>query len=542
MEYIYAILLLLGGLGAFLMGAKILSDNTERLSNAGIKRLLNKTSKSKLAGVGIGTATTAIVQSSGLTTIMVVGLVNAGIMTLFQATTIIMGANIGTTVTAQIASLQAFKFDQIAIGFAGIGMFINISSKKEKTKSIGYAIAGLGVVFMGLFLMKDSMELFKNKEFVLDLFKKISNPFLLIVLGVFFTALVQSSSAVTSILISMATAGLVIGNGGNSVIFVILGSNIGSCVTAIMSSIDASRNAKRASLIHLMFNVFGSLLFTIILLLWPKFMDQTFGKWFSHLGTQIAMFHTAFNIICTLIFIPFTNVFVRLSELLIPQKTDNEEIKTFLDRRFLSTPSLALDGILRETIMMLDLSMDSLHTALEGFDKRDVEMSSKVYDNNNKINTISKRISDYLVETSAAHLTIKEEKVVSAMHSNNSDIVRISELADNVTKYTLKRVNEDLHFSETVKEQIKEMEDALIDLSKKVKEAISLKKKKVLKDVDTVEDKIDNMRRQLITSHIERMNAGICRPASSSVFINLVSNLERIGDHLTYIAHSIETM
>lgn len=542
MEYFYAFLLLFGGLGAFLMGAKTVSDNTEKLANTRIKAMFNKTSKSKLAGVGIGAVSTAIVQSSGLTTIMVVGLVNAGIMTLYQATTVIMGANIGTTITAQIASLQAFQFDKIAIGFTGVGMLMNMFAKKDKTKSIGFVIAGLGLVFMGLYLMKASMESFSDDQFVTDLFHKVNNPFLLLFVGIILTALVQSSSAITSILISMAGAGLVIGSGGNSVLFIILGSNIGSCVTAILSSVGASRNAKRASLIHLLFNVFGSVLFMIILLLWPTFMDDTFGKWFNNLSTQIAMFHTGFNVVCTILFLPLTKGFVFLAQKIIKDKGNKEEITTYLDKRLLQTPSLATDATLREINMLLDMSMKSVSVALDGFDNRDISKKTEVDKINDQISEISKNITDYLVEASARQTSIYDEKAISALHHNNSDIVRISELADNITKYTDKRVKEDLHFSDSVKIQIKEMHGKLENLCDNVKEAINTKNKKCLINVDEIEDTIDNTRKALVASHIERMNAGICRPASSNVFLNLVNNLERIGDHLSYIAHSIDEL
>lgn len=542
MEYFYAFLLLFGGLGAFLMGAKTVSDNTEKLANTKIRAMFNKTSKSKLAGVGIGAASTAIVQSSGLTTIMIVGLVNAGIMTLYQATTVIMGANIGTTITAQIASLQAFQFDKIAIAFTGIGMLMNMVAKKDKVKSIGFTIAGLGLVFMGLYLMKESMDSFSNDSVVTDLFHKINNPFLLLFLGIVLTALVQSSSAITSILISMASAGLVIGSGGNSVLFIILGSNIGSCVTAIMSSFGASRNAKRASLIHLMFNVFGSVLFTILLLLWPSFMDQTFGSWFKNTSTQIAMFHTAFNVICTIIFLPLTNGFVFLAKKLIKDKDEKEEIRTYLDKRFLKTPSLAIDATLREINMLLDMAMGSVDIALIGFDNRDISRKEEVDSINDHIGIISKNITDYLVETSARQTSLEDEKAISALHHNNGDIVRISELADNITKYTYKRVKEDLHFSDSVKVQIKDMHNTLEELCKNVKETINTKNKECLKTVDEIEESIDNTRKVLVASHIERMNAGICKPASSNVFLNLVNNLERIGDHLSYIAHSVDEL
>lgn len=541
MEYLYAILLLMGGLGAFLMGANLVSKNIGKLANKKIRDLFNKTSNNKLVGVGIGAASTAIVQSSGLTTIMVVGLVNAGIMTLFQATTVIMGANIGTTITAQIAALQAFDFDKFAIALTCVGALMVMLTKKDKLKTIGYSIAGLGLIFMGLYLMKFSMEEYSESEAVKTFLMHISNPFLLLFIGIVLTALVQSSSAITSILISMAGAGLVIGNGGNAILFLILGSNIGSCVTAIMSSIGASRNAKRAGLIHLMFNTFGSIIFFILLVSWPGFMASTFERWFPNLpSTQIAMFHTAFNVICTMLFLPFTNVFVWLATKLIKDKKEEPSFTTYLDKRFLATPTIALEALVRETIMMLDMAMDSVNTSLTGFIEKDESKNDEVFKLNDQISEVSKGITNYLVETATKHLSFNDEQEVSALHHNNGGVVRVSELADNITKYTVKSVKDNLVFSDSVYVQLKEMYDTLKELAEETKKTVETTNKRYLPKVDELEEKIDNMRKTLISNHIERMNAGTCRPASSSVFINLVSNLERIGDHLSYIAHSIE--
>ncbi len=540
-DIIYAILQLLGGLGAFLIGAKMLSDNTEKLANSKVRQLFNKTSKNKTVGVLIGTSTTAIVQSSGLTTVMVVGLVNAGVMTLYQATTIIMGANIGTTITAHIAALQDFKIDKIAIVLCCLGIFINMFAKKDKTKTIGHAFAGIGLVFMGLMLMSGSMLVFNEIPGVKELFSKINNPLLLLVIGIVVTALIQSSSAITTILVSMATTGLVLGEGGNAFLFVILGSNIGSCVTALMSSIGASTNAKRASFIHLLFNFAGAILFFIIFLLWPSFMDVTFGKWFAKSpGTQLAMFHTFFNVFCTLIFVPFTSVFVFIATKVIVGKKQDATASTYLDKRFLSTPAIAMEALAREAIKMLDMSMHSLDFALDGFLSKSEEKISEVLRQNDEIIKVSKEIADYLVLTSSKDLTFSDEKLISALHQVNGDILRISELADNIVKYTRRSISEDLIFSDQVTIDIKNMYKEITMLAEKTKEVLIYKSKKMLSEVDAIEDTIDKYRKDLINDHIERMNSGLCRAENSTVFVNLVNNLERVGDHLTFVAHSIE--
>ena len=267
-DYIEALFFLLGGLGAFLYGVKELSDNMEKLTNRKLKALFQKTSKNPLVGIGIGAAATVIVQSSGLTTVMVVGFVNAGMMSLYQATAFIMGSKIGTTITAQIAALQSFDVALYALGLAFIGMVVNMVAKKQKIKSAGLAVAALGLIFVGLSLMSQSMHGLKDKDNVVkDFLDTINNPFALLAIGIIFTAIVQSSSVVTTIVISMAAAGLSIGNGGNAPLYIVLGSNIGSCVTAFISSIGASTDAKRASLINILFNVFGAIIFTVMLLL-----------------------------------------------------------------------------------------------------------------------------------------------------------------------------------------------------------------------------------------------------------------------------------
>ena len=373
----------------------------------------------------------------------------------------------------------------------------------------------------------------------------IENPFLLLAFGIVLTALVQSSSAVTSVIITMAANKLVIGGGGNAVLYIILGSNIGTCVTALISSIGTSVNARRASIVHLLFNVFGVFIFMVLLLCWPNFQDMTFGRWFSSEATQIAMFHTAFNTICTLLFLPFTKGLVRMATFLVPDKKVKAPVEgeiTFMDKRFLSTPALAINQLTKETFRMADMAMESLQTAFDGFVERDLSAVDKVLVSNESISRLSEQISDYLVQISASGISLGDEKLVSALHNDVGDIVRIAELADNLTKYTRKEVNDSLVFSSVVGEKIAAMYDLLrkqYDLVKR----ISLEKDYALMaDSDKVEDEIDNMRRDLIADHIARMGRGECRPENNAVFINLVSNLERIGDHLNYIAHSTDNI
>ena len=548
MDYVYSVITILAGCGVFLLGFKLLSDNMEKLAGNGLKRLFNKTSDKKLVGVGLGAAATAVVQSSAITTVMVIGFVNTGIMSLKQAATIIMGANIGTTITAQIVALQAFNLNVFFMALAFIGMAMNMFSKKDKVRLAGIALAGLGIVFVGLDVMSGAMEGERIHAALESVLSKATNPVFLLFIGVAFTALIQSSSAVTTIIIAMAMQGLIVGGGGNAVLYVILGSNIGSCVTALISSIGTSVNARRASIIHLLFNVIGAVIFMVMLLIFPQFQEKTFERWFSSPETQIAMFHTFFNVLCTLMFLPFTNVLVKLAMLIVPEtKTEEKAEETesgakfvYMDKRFLNSPALAISQLKKETFRMADMAMASLATAFNGFIRRDVSTVENVAANNEKIADLSKSISDYLVKVSAAGPSLEDEKKISALHNNVGDIVRISELADNLTKYTRKTINENLTFSPVVGTKLSEMYALLQEQYSLVKRIVLMKEYNIMNESDETEDRVDNMRRSLIADHIDRMQRGECNAENNPVFINLVSNLERVGDHLNYVAHSVD--
>jgi len=341
MEIFKLVALVLSGIGAFLIGFKLMSDNMEKLFGSSLKALFNKTSDKRMVNVGMGAVVTAVIQSSGVTTVMVVGFVNAGIMTLYQAASIIMGANIGTTITAQIAALDGLPINSIFLLLLGIGVFMEMFSKNEKVKAGGLALAGLGMVFLGLHVMKTAMEPLSENPAITGFLSEMTNPFVLLLFGIVFTTLMQSSSAVTTIIIGMASAGLVFGGVyndtgdligvSNAVLYIILGSNIGSTTTALLSSAGTSVNARRASIIHLLFNTIGSLLIMVMLLVWSDFYQSTFYSWFTEPTQQIAMFHTAFNVICTLLFLPFTKFLVKASEILVPEKQGNAMSKANAD-------------------------------------------------------------------------------------------------------------------------------------------------------------------------------------------------------------------
>ena len=537
-DLVTAIINLLAGLGALLIGFKLLSDNIEKLANSGLKKIFNKTSKNRWVGVGIGAAVTAVIQSSSASTVMIVGFVNAGLMTLFQATAMIMGANIGTTITAQIASLGSLDIGLYATLLAFVGSFMNMLSKKEKTKTIGSALGGLGLVFLALSLMSSAMSDFKNGGQLEAILSQVNNPLLLLLIGIGFTALIQSSSATTTILISMVAAGITIGKGGNAILYVVLGTNIGTCITALLSSIGATTNGRRASLIHLMFNSFGAIIFFVVLLLWPNFMDETFVKWFSVPSTQIAMFHTFFNVLFTLLFIPFINVFVKLAELIIPGKKE-VHYETFIDERFLSTPAVALTQVTKEVARMGRISMETLNDSIDAFIAHDIDKTPEIHEKIKLIDKINENIVAYLVKISTNLNINRDEEFLAILHNSLNDLYRSVEIADNMTKYTRHLVEDKLVFSNIVFEQLNTFKVKLNTQYSYVEKILLEQQYDVIERVDLLEDEMDVMRSKLIREHIARLEKGECSLSSSSVYINLVSNLERAGDHLHLIAHNV---
>lgn len=545
LDYVLAVVSLLAGLGAFLFGFKVLSDNIEKLATNKLRRWFDKTGKSRLAGVGIGAGVTAIIQSSSATTVMVVGFVNVGLMSLFQATTVIMGANIGTTVTAYFSVIADIPFIEIITVFTCVGIFMDMLCKKDKSKTIGMMLAGLGLVFLGLQFMGMAMDEFAQQQVVKDFLLGVDNRLVLLLAGIIITGIVQSSSAVTTLIVQMVGAGLVIGNPANSgVLFLVLGTNIGTCVTALLSSIGANTNAKRAALIHLMFNVFGTVIFSIFLLCWPGFMNATIGKWFANdPGLQIALFHTFFNVVCTCLFLPFVNVFVKVATKLIrPRKKGEQEAgdTTLLDERFLSTPSVAVEQANKAATLMAGRAMESLKAAFDGFIAEDESAKEKVDEVNVRVADMERAIVAYLIKISSQDVSLTDEKLISAIHHSTGDILRISELADNITKYTRNCKRDGIEFSAGVKKSLQDMYAKIEELYQKTLDVFDKKDITAIKAVDRVEDDVDAARKDMIADHIRRLNEGKCQPQSSGVFINLVGNLERAADHLTYVAHAFD--
>ncbi|MBO4262699.1 MAG: Na/Pi cotransporter family protein [Clostridia bacterium] len=544
-------LCVIAALGAFLIGFKLLSEHLQKVANKGLRKLFDKTSGSKFAGVGIGAGATTLMQSSAATTVMVIGFVNAGMMTLYQATAIIMGANVGTTITTLLIAAGLSSIGPFAMALSFGGIFASMLCKNDKAKSWGLVVAGLGLVFMGLTVISACMssDIIQNSEFIKTALKSSVSPswlepFVLLFIGILITAVMQSSTAVNGIILAMLASGIQIGSGGNALLFIVLGTNIGTCVTAIISSVGASTNAKRAALIHFLFNTFGAVLFMVILMVWTGFMDNFWSVIIpgDH-KMQMALFHLAFNLICTLVFLPATSVFVRVTEFLIKDKKQEEEIKiTFMDDRMLATPTVAIAQLQKEAVFMGDKCMESLKTAFTAFIERDESATDGINKMNDEIAIISKQITDYLIKVSGATVSVHDDTRISILYHAIADMLRISEISENITKYTHSTVEKDLKFSDSVMESLKVMYEKLERLYQIAIAIFETKNRDGFPELERLEDGVDDMRKTLIEGHIKRLNDGECDARNSGVFINLVSNLERVGDHITFIAHSIDEL
>ena len=540
-----SVVLLLVGLGVFLLGFKFLGDSIEKLSASKMRALFHKAAGNRFAGVGIGALATAIVQSSSVTTVMVVGFVNAGVMTLTQAAAVIMGANIGTTITGWLVWLNQFNVMMYAMLLTLVGLVMTMVTKNNKVNTAGTLIASLGLVFVGLEIMSGSMAGVAKEPFVEDALTSVTNPLLLLLIGAGITAIVQSSSAVTSVLIVMAQNGLLIGGGGNGILFVILGTNIGTCITAVLSSIGANTNAKRACLYHLMFNVIGSIIFLIVFWIWGRFYDDVLMQWFHNDTTCITFFHTMFNVICTCLYLPFIKYLVKLTEIMIPDRKKKSKVQSgegFMDKRLLVTPSLALGQLVKQTTYTAGVAIKCLNNAVAGFIAKDDSKLDDMTADVNKVGELSREITDYLLEISAMDISLNEEKLVNVLHRDNTDVVRIADIAENIVGYTHKAIDETLTFSEVVKHDLNRLMSLINEQYELVVNIVENNDLLKIKQSDEIEQEIDATKKRLLDEHIERMSRGECNAENNSLFVSLISNLERVGDHLSLMAHSVEAV
>ena len=537
MDIVKAVLVTLGGLGVFLFGMKILGDYLQNAAGDKIKNMLGKVGNNRFAAVGIGTAVTAVIQSSSATTVMVVGFVNAGIMTLFQATGIIMGANIGTTITAQIVALSVLPVTEFFVMLTGIGFFLTMISK-PKVKTAGMIIAGFGMIFSGLYIMSAAMNTVSEMEQIRNLFAAADDPFLLFFIGLAITGIVQSSSATTGILITMAGSGLVT---LRAALFATLGINIGTCVTALLAGIGANANAKRASVIHLLFNCFGSLVFFILCYFAP--VDKWLLAAFPEIETQIAMFHTFFNVITTLFLVWFIKPLVKLATLMVPERKKKSEVSPlkFADERLLSSPAVALGQVRRELMRMLDEAYANLTLSLQAITEVDLTRQGEFDSRDRGIMDSKSALVKYLILLSDTEPGVEAETEIATYHKTISDIDRIADLSQNVMEFTLALKENSARISDTGRAELKEMRAALDALKAGVEEEFERKDISLAGEIEALEQKVDEMYLKMEEGHLARMRSGECTAFTATIYIPLINNLERIGDHLFNIFRGMKS-
>lgn len=540
----------LGGMAIMLFGMHVMGNNLELIAGNKMKTMLGKMTNNRFAGVGVGAIVTAIINSSGATTVMLVGFVNVGIMTLTQATAVIMGANIGTTVTAQILSLSGtngIDVSAIAAFVACFGMIMALFIKNEKANKIGYIMLGIGMIFIGLKILSVSVDEIiwedKGEKLLKPQFEKIFQgehfPLLLVLIGIVFTALIQSSAAVTGILVALAGALKF-----ETAVFIILGSNIGTCITAIISSIGTSTNAKRTALIHLLFNLFGALICIVPLWIWgdyfAEFMVRISG---SSAERQIANFHTLFNLFTTLILLPFINVLVKLVTKIIPEKETQQDKRrkfTYIDNRFLEAPAIAVSNVKKEIIRMADIAKENVNLSMEMLFDNNADKSKPLKENEDVINFLMKSIASYLTVLSGKGISVQDEKKVGSYYHVISDIERVGDYAENIMEYAFRLRKDDLHLSSDASSELKEVCSCINKLFEVSLKAFDERDISYLKEVDEIEEKIDTYAVDLENKHLDRLRDGECSPQVGSVYLQTVSNLERVGDHITNIAFSIK--
>ena len=545
-----AVLALVAGIGIFLIACNMMSSNLESVSSKKLRALFAKTSNSKLVGVGIGTVATAAIQSSGATSVMVIGFVNAGIMSLTQAASIIFGANIGTTITGQITALGMFE-SAVSTGtifatFAGIGAFVNAFAKKDTVKKVGGIMAGFGMLFVGLSMMSGSMESFAELDTVKNFLAKITNPILLVLIGAVITAIIQSSSVMTSVAITMVFTGLISLDQG---IYLTMGSNIGSCVVAIIAGITSGTNAKRTALIHLTFNVFGVVVFMLVgmaIRLGSK-GAVTFGSLFEDMfpgvpQTQLAMFHTIFNVATVIIVLPITKLFVKFVTKVIPDKKKKEEDKhhfKYLDEHFLSTPPIAVAQVRNEVLYMAEKAMANLNISLDTICSLDLSRAEQFKENEEYINFLNKGITKFNVKLAKLDLSNEDSKYTSTVFKTVTDFERVGDYAENIMEYAEKLQSTESAFSPDAQEEIKKLQGVVGELYQKIMQIYSTQDTTAFREAYVLEETIDRLTEHMSNMHIERLAKGTCTADVGALYLALTSNVERIADHFTNVADGL---
>ena len=543
MQLIGSLIWLLAGVGIFIVGMNFMSEALEKSAGEGMKRMLGRISNNRFSGVGIGAGVTAIIQSSSATSVMVIGLVNAGVMTLMQATPIIMGANIGTTITGVLVALKNDYFNMLMylLAFAGVmmGFF-----KKEKIKIAGLLCSGLGLIFVGLNIMS-SEQAFGNtlvKSMFQSVFSVIDFPLLLILVGVIFTALIQSSSAATGVVITMVGTGVL---SLDAALFIVLGANIGTCVTALLASVGANANSKRVALIHFTFNVIGTVIFTAIVWIFKQPIINLLVSFFPgsdamSLQMRVSVFHVIFNVTTTCVLLPFVSQLVKYSCKVIKDKKSDDIVHTlkYVDDRLLTMPPVALMQVKKEIDYMFSLVEENISLSFDASENNNLKNSDKIISNEAIIDFTNGALTKFLIKLSPT-VEQSDELVIGSYFHVLNDLERVGDHAENFYEIAAEMSAKNIAFSENGAKDIKKMRDKVMQMLVISRDAFDNLNREELSMLTLLEEETDQMKKQLTASHFARLAEGNCSMEVSPYYSSTVVGLERVADHLVNIGYSI---
>ena len=534
----------IGGMAMFIYGMNIMADGLQHAAGSKMKKILEVLTQNKLMGIALGALVTAIIQSSSATTVMVVGFVNAGLMNLTQAISVIMGANIGTTITGWLVSAgewaKMFSPSTLAPIAVMVGVIITLVGKRQQSKDVAGIIIGFGILFIGMNTMSDAVYPLRESEVFKTAFISMgSNPFLGILVGAGVTAIIQSSSASQGILLSLASAGLV---PTNAAVFIIMGQNIGTCVTAILSSVGASKNAKCVGTMHLTFNIAGTIIFSILAMFLFARLDPSYGEGIINM-TQISFIHTVFNVGTTIILMPFSGYIIKFAMKVnglkaVETKSDEAEL-VHLDKRMMSTPSVAVEGAKLETIRMGRIARENLSLALSTLSDHDEEKMADVKQREFVIDKLCDNISKYLIDLCMLHLSDKDNEMVTSLLNTVSDMERVGDHAENIVELAEEMKQEGISFSDTALEELNEMSTTTLGAYDNAVKALELDDITYAVKTSFLEDQVDAMEKKLRAGHIERLSNAECSVNAGIHFIDLLGNLERVSDHAMNIAQVV---
>lgn len=541
-----SLLTLAGGLGLFLFGMKQMSESIEKAAGAKLRKILEIFTSNKFMGLGVGMIFTAIVQSSSACTVMVVSFVNSGLINLYQAAGIILGANIGTTITSQLVS---FKLSDYAPIFLLLGAVMIMFFKKPVINRIGQIIVSFGSLFLGISLMSTAMGGLKESPEILSLFASLSNPFLAVLIGFLITGIVQSSSVTVSIVLLLAQQGLL--SNFSIVIFIILGCNMGACVSALLASLSGMKDAKRAAMIHFLFNLFGTVLVFILMILFDTvsqdgnlIVDGIMKLSHGDYGRFVANSHTIIKVFQVIIIFPFTNLLVKATYLVIPGKDEkvgfNDEFKLqFIGNKVVFNPATAVVEVTNEIERMANLAMDNLNRAMNAFITLDEGEIAKVAEVEKNINFLSKTITDYLVKLTQSTIPIEDLQYIGGYFHVINDIERIGDHATNIAETAQLKKERDLDFSKEAYDELLNMMNSINENLQYAIEMFVTRNEEHMKQVVEIEDKIDTMEKEYQKNHVSRLTKNECTAEAGMLYSDLLSGLERVGDHATNIAFAV---